>query len=64
MNEALRKMNRQGSCRWVWDDDGFWATECGQSFVLNDGNPKENGMNFCYSCGGRLTVGDNYDDNV
>lgn len=43
-------------CKWTYSEEDdldteFWATECGQSFVLMEGTPKENGMKFCCYCG-------------
>ena len=45
-----------GACAWTQEDDeGAWATDCGELFVLNDGVPSENRMRFCCYCGGALT---------
>jgi hypothetical protein len=41
-------------CAWTWSEEGAWATSCGNLFVLNDGTPKENGMNYCCYCGKKL----------
>ena len=30
------------------------VTSCDGSWVLNEGNPIENGMNFCYKCGKKI----------
>jgi hypothetical protein len=38
-------------CCWKPDDDGVWATDCGQEFVFIDAGPKENHMRFCCYCG-------------
>lgn len=46
-----------GACEWKHDDDdGFWGTECGQSWRFDDGGPKENHMNFCHCCGKPLRI--------
>ena len=37
-------------CAWR-EDEGVWETDCGETFVLNDGTPYENGMRFCCFCG-------------
>lgn len=41
-----------------WDDgDNTWACSvCGNPFVLIDGTPKDNGMNFCPNCGAKMEV--------
>jgi hypothetical protein len=44
-------------CEWVQDGDeesDTWATTCKHMFVLNDGGPKENSMQFCCYCGHAL----------
>jgi hypothetical protein len=40
-------------CFWH-NDDGWWRTDCGKYFALNDGSPHQNGMRFCYHCGRKL----------
>lgn len=42
------------TCTWVEDADGYYSTECGESYVFNDGTPKQNNAYFCHHCGGRL----------
>ena len=45
------------ACEWTHnEDDGFWDTECGQSWRFDDGGPKENHMNFCHCCGKPLRI--------
>ena len=42
-------------CEWIYDDDlGAWVTSCDKLFVLNDGTPAENNMQFCCYCGKSL----------
>ncbi len=43
-------------CAWVPDVDDCRAfeTTCGNAFVLNDGDPRTNGVLFCPYCGGKL----------
>ena len=43
-------------CDWVPDADDCRAfeTTCGNAFVLNDGDPRTNGVLFCPYCGGKL----------
>jgi hypothetical protein len=42
------------SCTWKEDDDGNWATKCGNLYVTNYGTPRENKMKFCCFCGNKL----------
>jgi hypothetical protein len=43
------------ACGWAEDSDGSaWETSCRKLFILNDGGPAENGMNFCPFCGKAL----------
>lgn len=45
------------TCEWAHnEDDGFWDTECGQSWRFDDGGPKENHMNFCHCCSKPLRI--------
>ena len=45
------------TCEWAHNEDGgFWDTECGQSWLFDDGGPKENHMNFCHCCGKPLRI--------
>ena len=40
------------TCTWAYDDlYDFWATACGESFIITEGDPKENKMAFCPFCG-------------
>ncbi len=42
-------------CKWKYDDiHDFWETNCGKSFTLIEGDPKDNGVNFCPYCGKEL----------
>ena len=41
-------------CVWQEDVEGYWAANCGIHWCLEDGTPKDNGMNFCPRCGKRL----------
>lgn len=40
-------------CEWTQDgDEGEgWYTDCKRHFCLNEGGPKDNGMNYCCYCG-------------
>ena len=44
-------------CKWKMDsnpDYEVWESTCGNAFVLNEGTPEENEMNYCPYCGGKL----------
>lgn len=43
-----------GPCGWTMDNEGWWETDCGHVFVLNDGTPSQNRMGFCCYCGSKL----------
>lgn len=41
-------------CHWWNDegeDEGTFTTACGRYFTLNEGNPTDNFMRYCYYCG-------------
>ena len=39
----------------VDDDTGTWeCSKCGELWTLNDGTPKENGMEYCPKCGRKI----------
>lgn len=50
---------RSGICTWTpeADDERIYETTCGQSFLMEEGTPQENDMNFCCFCGKKLAVG-------
>jgi len=40
------------TCTWTYDDlYDYWETSCGESFIITEGDPKENKMVFCPFCG-------------
>ena len=44
-------------CTWKYDDsDDCWETSCGNTFILLDGSPEDNGMKYCCYCGLRLST--------
>ena len=52
------KKRKRKSCTWTEDDDsGMWATDCGNYFKINDGQPSTNKMTFCCYCGKPLVEG-------
>ena len=44
------------TCLWsrADEDTDMWETSCDQAYILNEGTPKENDMNFCTFCGKML----------
>lgn len=52
------RLTRVPSCNWEqeddWDHSGQWNTDCGMSWSMTEGTPKENGMRFCAGCGKAL----------
>lgn len=45
--------------RWMtyddrWIDTHYQCSECGYEWFLEDGNPIDNGMNFCPNCGAKM----------
>jgi len=45
-------------CCWQqWTDDcGIYDTDCGGSFTIEEGTPKENMMKYCCYCGKPLVT--------
>jgi hypothetical protein len=61
--ESLQAENaelKKPECIWI-DEDAYWATGCGLLSSLRsfeaDG-PAENGVKFCFGCGGKVTIGE------
>lgn len=53
----------QLSCTWRYHEPFFtWSSGCGSSWQFTDGNPKENGMRFCHSCGKPMVVVEDYSE--
>jgi hypothetical protein len=55
----INNLRNGTSCLW-WqdetDDEGTsWYTDCGEEFILLEGTPETNAMNYCPYCGARLT---------
>ena len=51
------QVKAQPDCTWILEDDwdnASWQGDCGATWNLEAGGPKENGMNFCPDCGGNL----------
>lgn len=44
----------QDHCLWIPVDDEYdivWESQCGKTFVLEEGTPVTNGFKFCVWCG-------------
>lgn len=57
LRDAYNKLEERSAsedCMWIPVDDpeeNVWATQCGREFVLMDGAPTDNLMNYCCYCG-------------
>lgn len=51
MEDGLAALDDGGCCEWEEDLDGLWNTTCGQTWLFNEGGPKENKVSFCFYCG-------------
>ncbi len=51
--ERLKQIDAQElvACNWKYIEDGYWQTDCGESFCLEEGTPEQNGMKYCHHCG-------------
>ena len=61
IKEAISELEAQeaNSCEWHYNEgkivnDEEWVGQCGAAWSFFDGTPKENGMDFCPKCGGKL----------
>ena len=54
MNKETEVAIESTACTWAQDIDGFWATDCGNYFMLEEGLPSHNNMSFCCYCGKKL----------
>jgi len=60
---ALRTALDLTAATCTWQYGAFsWHTGCGQEWMLNEGTPEQNGMNFGHSCGKTLAVEGEGDD--
>jgi len=59
LSEAQDDANVQPStCTWSLDDEdeGTWASSCGELWLFNEGGPKENRVKYCHHCGKPVDV--------
>jgi hypothetical protein len=54
--QEVQNLRDRKTCQWKEDENGPWATQCGQSFEFTYDGVKENGFKFCCYCGGEITV--------
>jgi hypothetical protein len=57
MKEGIMTEAKEEHCEWKQTDEWegtVWDSDCGESFYLEEGTPKDNGMNFCAYCGRKL----------
>jgi hypothetical protein len=50
----MEVIKNKSFCVWKENEDGAWATNCGQLFEVSNGTPEENGMLFCHFCGRKI----------
>jgi|GEM_PF-4637599 len=45
-------------CEWTPDarKPATWSSSCGASRTFIEGGPKENRVNYCHHCGGKVTI--------
>lgn len=60
---AQRVVEERKTGRWIETDDGwdgtyFVCSNCGCPWTLIDGDPKDNGMNYCPNCGCLMMEGE------
>lgn len=49
-----RKVGRWEYTEMYYDDYAWVCSVCGETWVLNDGTPAENNMNYCPNCGASM----------
>ena len=46
------------TCEWTEQDPDYasdtWSSECGETWYFIDGGIKDNRVNFCHGCGGKI----------
>lgn len=47
---------RFSTCRWEYDDDGYYKTSCGEAWCFPEGTPSENKLKFCPICGKKVII--------
>ena len=63
--DRIRELERP-DCKWKPPTDDWygntWSGSCGTEWKLEADGPKENSMNFCPECGGRLIIEEQSDE--
>ena len=58
LSEAIEALQNQKTGKWVeheeWYDTYYECSSCGEEFSLIEGTPKDNGYNYCPSCGTKM----------
>ena len=57
-NDMIDWVNMDLSCEWKENENGYFDTECSESFEFTADGPKENGFKFCPYCQGRIAAND------
>lgn len=53
---ALGVVSRgESPCTWSCEEEGVYATSCGERHLFVDGGPADNNHRFCAYCGGTIT---------
>ena len=52
IRSAIKALERP--CTWQEDEDGVYDTDCGNRFIVSEGTPAENSMEFCPYCAHRI----------
>lgn len=47
-------MAEQEECGWSCELADYYETDCGKTFVVENGTPSENDMIYCCFCGKRI----------
>lgn len=48
---AKEPEQKPAACNWEYVEDGYWQTDCGEAFCVEEGTPEQNGMKYCHHCG-------------
>lgn len=57
--EALEAQLAQYECEWSPEDDyesSNWSSGCGAHWEFFDDGPVENGVEYCFRCGGKVVI--------
>jgi hypothetical protein len=59
-NENQSLQTEKPECIWIdWrHEDAYWATGCGLLWSFEADGPAENGVKFCFGCGGKVAIGE------